>query len=111
MKRYAEGDFIILLLYFDDMLIVWNGTKMIALLKKSLSKSFVMKDLGPAKQMLDMKISRDRSNKLFWLPLERYIEKVLKIFNKMQHLLTLRLQVITNWLLNNVLQGRRRKKK
>jgi len=25
MKRYAADDFIILLLYFDDMLIVWNG--------------------------------------------------------------------------------------
>jgi ATP-binding cassette subfamily B (MDR/TAP) protein 1 len=48
-KRYAEGDFIILLLYVDDMLIVGNGTKRIALLKKALSKSFAMKDLGPAK--------------------------------------------------------------
>jgi ATP-binding cassette subfamily B (MDR/TAP) protein 1 len=26
-KRYAKGDFIILLLYVDDMLIVGNGTK------------------------------------------------------------------------------------
>ena len=61
MKRYTEGDFIILLLYVDDMLIVGNGTKRIALLKKALSKSFAMKDLGPAKQILGMKISRDRS--------------------------------------------------
>jgi ATP-binding cassette subfamily B (MDR/TAP) protein 1 len=51
-KRYAEGDFIILLLYVDDMLIVGNGTKRIALLKKALSKSFAMKDLGPDKKYL-----------------------------------------------------------
>ena len=81
MKRYAEGDFIILLLYVDDMLIVENGTKRIALLKKSLSKSFAMKDLGPAKKILGMKISRDRSKKLLWLSQERYIEKVLERFN------------------------------
>jgi ATP-binding cassette subfamily B (MDR/TAP) protein 1 len=76
-KRYAEGDFIILLLYVDDMLIVGNGTKRSALLKKALSKSFAMKDLGPAKQIFCMKISRDRSKKLLWLSQERYIEKVL----------------------------------
>ena len=63
------------------MLIVGNGTKRIALLKKALSKSFAMKDLGPAKQILGMKISRDRSKKLLWLSQERYIEKVLERFN------------------------------
>ena len=67
MKSYAKGDFIILLLYVDDMLIVGNGTKRIALLKTSLSKSFAMKDLGPSKQILGMMISRDGSKKLLWL--------------------------------------------
>jgi hypothetical protein len=33
------------------MMIVGNGTKRIALLKKALSKSFSMKDLAPAKQI------------------------------------------------------------
>jgi ATP-binding cassette subfamily B (MDR/TAP) protein 1 len=80
-KRYVEGDFIILLLYVDDMLIIGNGTKRIAFLKKALSKSFAMKDLGLAKQILGMKISRDRSKKLLWLSQERYIEKVLERFN------------------------------
>jgi len=63
MKRYVDGDFIILLLYVDDMLIVGNSTKRIALLKKTLSKSFAMKDLGSTKQILGMKIYRDRSEK------------------------------------------------
>jgi hypothetical protein len=44
MKRYVEGDFIILLLYVNDLLIVRNGIKRIAFLKKALSKSFAMKD-------------------------------------------------------------------
>jgi ATP-binding cassette subfamily B (MDR/TAP) protein 1 len=55
--------------------------KRIALLKKALSKSFAMKDLGPAKQILDIKISSDRSKKLIWLSWERYIEKVHERFN------------------------------
>jgi hypothetical protein len=67
MKRYTEGDFIILLLYVDEMLTVGNDTKMIALLKKALSNSFAMDDLEQAKQILGMKISHDRSKKLLWL--------------------------------------------
>ena len=49
VKRYDEGDFLILLLYVDDMLVVGQNAKKIASLKKALSKSFAMKDLGPAK--------------------------------------------------------------
>ena len=63
MKKYAEGDFIILLLYVDDRMIAGNNTKMIVFLKKTLSKSFAMKDLGSTKQILGMKIYRDRSEK------------------------------------------------
>ena len=40
-----------------------------------------MKDLGPAKQILGMRITRDRTKRLLWLSQERYIEKVLERFN------------------------------
>ena len=49
IKRYEEGDFFILLLYVDDMLIVGQDTRKIGSLKKALGKSFAMKDLGLAK--------------------------------------------------------------
>ncbi|GKV38830.1 hypothetical protein SLEP1_g46695 [Rubroshorea leprosula] len=81
VKRYPDGDFLILLLYVDDMLIVGHDTKKIAALKTDLSKSFSMKDLGPAKQILRMKIFRDRKSKKLWLSQEKYIEKVLDRFN------------------------------
>ena len=61
VKRYGHDDFIILLLYVDDMLIVGHDPKKIFALKKTLSKSFAMKYLGSAKQILRMKIIRDRS--------------------------------------------------
>ena len=58
-------------------LIVGSNTKRIVSLKNALSKSFAMKDLDPAKQILGMNISRDRKNKKLWLSQEEYIEKVL----------------------------------
>ena len=49
-------------------------------LKTRLSATFEMKDLSPAKQILGMKISRDRSAGTLNLSQELYIEKVLSIF-------------------------------
>ena len=62
VKKLYDGEFIIFLLYVDDMLIVSRDTSKIDNLKKELSKSFEMKDLGLASQILGMKISRDRTN-------------------------------------------------
>ena len=60
IKRYSYGDFISLLFYADDMLIVGHHRSKIYKLKEELSKSFAMKDLGRARKILDMKIFRDR---------------------------------------------------
>ena len=76
-----DDDFIILILYVDDMLIIGHDSSKIDKLKRELSKSFSMKDLGSAKQILGMKIYRDRKNRKNWLSQESYIEKVLEIFN------------------------------
>ncbi|CAL1392755.1 unnamed protein product [Linum trigynum] len=81
VKKFPDGDFIILLLYVDDMLIAGQNVSKINDLKKELSKSFAMKDLGPAKQILGVKIIRDRGAKKIWLSQEKYIEKVLQRFN------------------------------
>ena len=59
VRTFRGNKFIIFLLYVDDMLIVGEDTKMIHGLKKELSKSFDMKDLGPTKQILGMQILRD----------------------------------------------------
>ncbi|GJZ88807.1 putative RNA-directed DNA polymerase [Tanacetum coccineum] len=53
----------------------------IAQLKQDLSKSFAMKDLGPAKQILGIRIFRDRGAKKLHISQEQYIEKVLRRFN------------------------------
>ncbi|CAL1397307.1 unnamed protein product [Linum trigynum] len=81
VKKFSDGDFIILLLYVDDMLIDGQNVSKINDLKKELSKSFAMKDLGLAKQILGVRIIRDRGAKKIWFSQEKYIEKVLQRFN------------------------------
>ena len=58
-KRFSDDDFIIFLLYVDDMLIIGHDVRKI---KRELSKYFAMKDLGSVKQILGMKIFSDRKN-------------------------------------------------
>ena len=62
------------------MLIISHDVK-IEKLKRELSKSFIIKDLGYAKQILGLKISRDRKNGKLWISQEAYIEKILERFN------------------------------
>lgn len=51
----------------NDLLIVGQDVVMINGLKKKLSKSFDMKDLGPVKQILGMSILQDRKARNLWL--------------------------------------------
>ena len=66
----------------DDLLIVRHDRINIGKLKESLSKSFAMKDLGPAKQILGMSIRRDWQARRLWGSQEKYIEKVLQRFDR-----------------------------
>ncbi|PKI56506.1 hypothetical protein CRG98_023144 [Punica granatum] len=72
VKQFSDGDFIILLLYVDDMLLVGHDMSKIADLKKELNKSFAMKDLGPVKQILGMHISHCQHPILAHLSKQRY---------------------------------------
>lgn len=49
IKKFSNSDFVILLLYIDDMLIVGHDAAKIEKLKRELSKSFAMKDLDLTK--------------------------------------------------------------
>ena len=80
VQKFPDGNFVILLLYVDDMLIVGQNGALISKLKKELAKFFDMKDLGPAQQILGMKIVRDRKAKKLWLSQAKYIERVVEKF-------------------------------
>ena len=81
VKKFNSDDFITLVIYVDYMLIVERDKSKIEKLKKELNKSFDMKDLGPARQNLGIKISRDRKIRCFWVSQEGYIHKVLERFS------------------------------
>eukprot|EP00252_Welwitschia_mirabilis_P018673 TRINITY_DN4156_c0_g1_i5.p1 TRINITY_DN4156_c0_g1~~TRINITY_DN4156_c0_g1_i5.p1 ORF type:complete len:1283 (+),score=262.04 TRINITY_DN4156_c0_g1_i5:125-3973(+) len=77
----TTGKITILLLYVDDMLIAGNDLHEIQRLKSQMAKKFATKDLGQAKQILGMRIERDRKSGKLWLSQSDYIHKVLKRFN------------------------------
>jgi hypothetical protein len=79
-KKIENGSYIILLLYVDDMLVARSNMQDINVLKKKLSNSFAMKDLGATKKILGMRITRDRKNHKLTLSQGEYIEKVLERF-------------------------------
>ncbi len=81
LKKQNDGSYIILLLYVDDMLVAGSNMQEINVLKRKLANSFAMKDLGAAKQILGMRITRDRKNRKLTLSQNEYIQKVLKRFN------------------------------
>ena len=67
MQIFFDDDFVILFLYVNDILITGRNVSRIDRLKKQLSKSFSMKDLGPAKKIVGIRIERDRALKKLYL--------------------------------------------
>jgi len=63
------------------MLIVGHNAFKIDRLKKQLGMSFAMKDLEPTKQILGIRIIRDRNENKLWLSQENYIKGVLQRFH------------------------------
>ena len=57
-----KGQFLtIVLLYFDDMVIIGNNEKTIRDLKKFLNSCFKIKDLGPLKYFLGIEVTRSKA--------------------------------------------------
>jgi predicted RNA-binding protein len=72
-KRPKNGSYIILLLYVDGMLVAWSNMQDINVLKKKLDNSFVMKELGDAKKIPGMRITRDMKNHKLTLSQGKYM--------------------------------------
>jgi hypothetical protein len=80
-KKVSGSIDVFLVLYVDDILLIGNDIPMMEAVKFSLRKNFLMKDLGEAAYILDIKIYRDRSNNLIGLSQDAYISKILNRFN------------------------------
>jgi hypothetical protein len=64
-SKKVGNQFIYVVLYVDDMLLVGNNMDVIKEVKSQLSSKFDMKDLGAANFILGMEIKRDRANMKF----------------------------------------------
>ena len=82
-KCYDDQSFLYLQLYVDDMLIAAKDRREVDRVKVQLSSKFEMKDLGIAKKILRMEITRDRKASVLHLSQKGYIEKILSRFNMM----------------------------
>uniref|UniRef100_A0A1J3IJ96 Retrovirus-related Pol polyprotein from transposon TNT 1-94 n=1 Tax=Noccaea caerulescens TaxID=107243 RepID=A0A1J3IJ96_NOCCA len=79
-KKFADDQYIYLLLYVDDILIASKSKRYVDDLKKLLKSEFEMKDLGDAKKILGMEISRDRVKGTLSISQCGYLSKVLGNF-------------------------------
>jgi hypothetical protein len=79
-KKLNNDIFIILVLYVNDMLLASKIVTNINRLKAQMARTFDMKDLGAAKNILGMNIFRDRRNGKLWLSQQKYVEKILLRF-------------------------------
>ena len=75
-----QGRIAYLILFIDDMLIANKYKLEIERLKNLLKAEFEIKDLGNAKKILGMDITRDRSVGTLFLSPAKYIKKVLEKF-------------------------------
>nr|GEW10070.1 Gag-Pol polyprotein [Tanacetum cinerariifolium] len=80
-KRFGNNDFIILLLYVNDVLVAGPNKYHINKLKAQLARDFDMKDLGPANKILGMQIHRDRVSRKIWVSQKSYMKKILQRSN------------------------------
>ena len=80
-KRLDDANYIILCLCVDDMLVAGSNIDNIKGSKYQLPHTFAMNDLGTKKQILGMRICKDRKNIKFKLSQIDYIEKVLQRFS------------------------------
>ena len=78
--KQSKGNFLILSLYVNDILLAEKDKKMIVATQSWLSSKFEMKGMGEASYVLEVKILRDRSRRLLSLSLETYNKKVLERF-------------------------------
>lgn len=75
---YSSDRELIVAIYVDDFLIFYKENKKLENLKKILTKTFKMKDIGDAKGCIGIRISKN--NNMIQLDQETYINEVLKRF-------------------------------
>lgn len=79
--KIVGGNFTLLSLYVDDILIASSNKEMLVEVKTWLSSTFEMKDMGNASYVLGVEILRDRNKGTLGLSQRNYLKYVLKRFS------------------------------
>jgi hypothetical protein len=79
--KFKRNDFIILVLYADDILLASSDKNILYEIKSFLSSNFDMKDLGNASYVLGIEIHWDQTKGVLELSQKSYIDRVLKRYN------------------------------
>ena len=74
----VNGYLIIVAVYMDDFLFISKSLKFVKSSKSEMSGHFEIKDLGPAKWILQMELNHDISNSVTTLSQSQYIEEILE---------------------------------
>ena len=79
-KVYPDGGYIICAVHVDDFLCACTSLELYSKFKQDLSEVFPVKDLGKAKFLLGMHLTRNHTEKIITLSQKAKIDKMLKIF-------------------------------
>lgn len=78
---HYQGTYCIISLYVDDMLIGCNSKQFLAYIKQQISKQWSIKDIGEAKHVLGLTITRNRAQRKLFVNQGTYIKSILKQYN------------------------------
>ena len=81
VQKHRDKVVIFLVLYVDNILLIGNDVGIMSSVKVWLSSQFDMKDFSKANFILEIRLWRDRKNKMLVLSQAGYIDKVLEWFN------------------------------
>jgi len=74
----TNGHLIIISVYVDDFFFIFKFLKFVESSKSEISGHFKMKNLGPAKWILQMELNHDISNDVTTLSQSQYIKEILE---------------------------------
>lgn len=77
----TDKSIVIIAIYVNDILIIWNDIQKKDQIKQELKTRFKMKDLCEASQMLGMRVEQKQEEGQILVNQEQYIKKILKKFN------------------------------
>lgn len=78
--RHLPSGIVLIALYVDDLLIAGSSLTEVESIKKKLNHRFEMKNMGEAKVILGIEISRDRENRRLFINQSEYTQNVLERF-------------------------------